>query len=419
MKAMSPRAKLNLTLFITLFSVFILSCYFLKDVLFKNAINETRGLSIMQMEMGQAIRTYTSSSVKPYISQTGGFHQISVPSFSANTTMKIFSQNHPEITYREVALNPTNLSNLANSFEADIIREFQNNSDKKEMFKITGVSEDELLHFSKPLKVTSETCLSCHGNPSVAPTGLLQQYGNKNGFNWRVGEVIGIQIVTIPTKITLKKAKASLAMYVGLLLMIASAVFVTLNIMLNKIVLNPMQKHKDKLEQISKHDFLTGILNRRGFEEDFAQKIQGQQSHLVSVILMDIDFFKKINDSFGHQVGDSVLKEFSHRINSITRRRDLFGRLGGEEFALILIQTNEVQALTFAEILRKTIQDSPFKDVGTVTSSFGVASMEIDDSLETLLHKADLALYEAKREGRNRVVSWNQMKQPSEFKKSS
>jgi diguanylate cyclase (GGDEF)-like protein len=120
--------------------------------------------------------------------------------------------------------------------------------------------------------------------------------------------------------------------------------------------------------------------------------------------MVDLDHFKRINDEHGHGVGDAVLREVAHRMRRQMRRADLLGRLGGEEFAILLPDTDLVGARTQAEHLMVALRSQPFPTVGTVTASLGVAQWNGREAVSAWLHRADLALYEAKHLGRNRLV---------------
>jgi two-component system cell cycle response regulator len=129
----------------------------------------------------------------------------------------------------------------------------------------------------------------------------------------------------------------------------------------------------------------------------------------VSLVMLDIDFFKAVNDTHGHDVGDEVLKEFAHRIQQNVRGIDLAARYGGEEFMIVMPETDLAVAHTVAERLRGFVAEQPFKvaaEVGElqVTVSLGVTASGPGDVPETMIKRADDALYKAKNEGRNRVV---------------
>ena len=159
-------------------------------------------------------------------------------------------------------------------------------------------------------------------------------------------------------------------------------------------------------------DGLTGLHNRRYMEGHLktlvSQSIQSGRS--LSLLVADIDYFKSVNDTYGHDVGDHVLREFARRFRRNTRGIDLACRLGGEEFVIIMPDTDLARAIQVGERLRATIAADPFSIASNkelrVTASVGISTLETrDDTPETLFKRADRALYSAKREGRNRVVA--------------
>jgi two-component system, cell cycle response regulator len=158
-------------------------------------------------------------------------------------------------------------------------------------------------------------------------------------------------------------------------------------------------------------DGLTGLFNRRYMETHLGTLVtQGQKSGKpVSLLIADIDHFKRVNDTYGHDNGDLVLKEFAARFRRNTRGIDLGCRLGGEEFVIIMPETDLRRAFQIGERLRATIAAEPFRlNDGSeleLTASVGVATVESpDETPSTLYKRADTALYAAKRDGRNRVM---------------
>lgn len=160
-------------------------------------------------------------------------------------------------------------------------------------------------------------------------------------------------------------------------------------------------------------DQLTGLHNRRYMGRHLSTLVDGatKTDKPLSFLIMDIDHFKLVNDTHGHDIGDEVLREFSNRISANVRGIDLACRYGGEEFVVVMPDTEPDFAYTVAERLRKQVETTPFaisRDPGNlnITISIGIAAVEgQSDTAETLLHRADQALYRAKREGRNRVVA--------------
>jgi len=157
----------------------------------------------------------------------------------------------------------------------------------------------------------------------------------------------------------------------------------------------------EQMHSLARTDPLTGLPNRLALSELLEEAVRS--IHGLYVVLLDIDRFKQINDRFGHIVGDEVLKEVGRRLRTSMRKHDTLGRWGGEEFLIIMRADNQYDALAAVERLREDICFWPFENVGTVSASFGVAEGHIGDNGHTLVERADKALYQAKRLGRNRV----------------
>ncbi len=165
---------------------------------------------------------------------------------------------------------------------------------------------------------------------------------------------------------------------------------------------------RERLKQMALTDPLTGLSNRRSIEPQLEGEVSRARRHRVplSILLADLDHFKKVNDSHGHSVGDEVLREIARRIEATLRREDRAARWGGEEFLILLPETNMAQARIVAEKIRHAIDEAPITcdkvRIG-MTISLGIADWHEDASTDELIQRADLALYQAKSEGRNRV----------------
>jgi diguanylate cyclase len=158
-------------------------------------------------------------------------------------------------------------------------------------------------------------------------------------------------------------------------------------------------------------DPLTGLANRKAFDRKLREESQQARASRdpVSLVMCDIDHFKRVNDTHGHQVGDQVLKLVAQTLRQCVKCQDIAARYGGEEFAVILPQTNVLGAAAVAEFVRRTVESKKIvrkgsgDTLGSVTMSFGVASLTAGESAESLIERADRALYAAKQNGRNRV----------------
>lgn len=160
-----------------------------------------------------------------------------------------------------------------------------------------------------------------------------------------------------------------------------------------------------ELAHLSITDKLTGLFNRLKLDEVLSAEIgrAARFVHPFSIILIDVDHFKQINDRYGHQAGDRVLQTFAGILNANTRKVDTVGRWGGEEFLLICPNTDSSGARQLAENLRAAIEAHSFPLVGSITASFGVSSFQADDQANDIVARADEALYAAKSNGRNCV----------------
>jgi diguanylate cyclase (GGDEF)-like protein len=161
-----------------------------------------------------------------------------------------------------------------------------------------------------------------------------------------------------------------------------------------------------KFEDLAKTDHLTGLLNRIGIRDVLYDGLTHWKKNQTpfSMILIDLDHFKQVNDTYGHDVGDEILKNASNAFKNIVRKTDSLARWGGEEFILLCPGTNRVQAVAAAESLRKRLEAEPLFHEIKITASFGVATMNQPD-LDHLFRSADEALYKAKKRGRNCVVT--------------
>jgi len=184
-----------------------------------------------------------------------------------------------------------------------------------------------------------------------------------------------------------------------------SFIFLTMNLALVILIIFLIKRYvKDNLEYLVNYDGLTNVYNRRHFYECLGSEIfRSQRYHRsLSFIMFDIDHFKRINDTYGHDIGDSVLKELSQLIQNNIRKCDILSRLGGEEFGILSPETKIEDAYALSEKLRKIVENHTFKYVGRITISLGITQSMQGDNIDSIYKRADTALYTAKNRGRNR-----------------
>jgi len=182
-------------------------------------------------------------------------------------------------------------------------------------------------------------------------------------------------------------------------------VYIGATLLSNGLVLMAKERSDERLRLVAMRDRLTGCWNRIRIDEFANQEMARlkRHGHPVSLIMIDIDDFKKINDRYGHAVGDSVLVEFADIVHRQIRSTDLLGRWGGEEFVVILPAIGFREAALIAERMRQTIEEYPFQEAPHVTASFGLSTCLATDTWHKWLSRADRALYLAKANGRNQV----------------
>ena len=191
---------------------------------------------------------------------------------------------------------------------------------------------------------------------------------------------------------------------------LAVSVFMLFGIIGLKRLFQLMHNHEAELENLAHTDFLTGLNNRRYFMKKVQQELTRalRYQSKFSLLMFDIDFFKQVNDSYGHHIGDIVLQKVADYCQKTVRSVDIIGRIGGEEFAVFLPESDYENALDVAERLRKGIEETLLASVGDkeihVTVSIGLVSADsAGRSIDELLDLADKALYEAKTSGRNKI----------------
>lgn len=175
------------------------------------------------------------------------------------------------------------------------------------------------------------------------------------------------------------------------------------NCLISLTDITKIQRDREVNDLRAHTDSLTGIANRVRLEEFFDERAYATAKTPLTIALLDIDHFKQINDTYGHLVGDAILKELTRVVASHIRESDLFARWGGEEFVILFNNITLEHTLHITEKLRRIIEESPFESIGRLTVSFGISEMNPQESLSSLIERADSALYRAKKSGRNRI----------------
>lgn len=234
------------------------------------------------------------------------------------------------------------------------------------------------------------------GNPSAEPNpasnALLKQLGVVDGVTLSIGAYTNFfGILGVFTACSREFSKDDLNFLLGMSNVLSSAV--------------QRKRSEEEINILATTDSLTGIANRREFTTQLEKELERAKRYgtPLSLVMYDIDYFKQVNDTYGHDAGDSVLQTLTAVVKKNIRTVDVVGRWGGEEFMLLMPQSDETAAGGAAEKLRQEISQYPFDQIGTLTVSFGVTAFTPHDDSNAFLKRVDDALYKAKQNGRNRV----------------
>jgi protein-histidine pros-kinase len=194
------------------------------------------------MESALGARAYTSEKIRPLLTlqMKRQFRPETVSAYAAAQSFKALRTKFPEYSYKEAALNPTNPNDRASDWEADIIREFRDNAERKELIVERDTPTGRMLNLARPLGIYDEGCLTCHGKVEDAPKTMTDIYGVNHGFGWKMGEIIGAQIVTLPMSLPLERARQIFTTFLILLGGVFLLLLVLLNILLHFVVIRPV-----------------------------------------------------------------------------------------------------------------------------------------------------------------------------------
>jgi len=363
----------------------------------------------------QALKFYNENRQKPVIYNLQykkilqkNFFDPSILSSTYITrhTMKEYNilrkeKNLEPIIYKIVSDNPRNPTNKADEFELELLKKFNKGELKKFSKKIVKNGQ-EYIYYALPFLPNQPSCMRCHGDPKFAPKDLVKKYGDKAGFYEKVGHIRAFSSITLSLKDDYQFIK-EICFIFNISLFI---VFLISFIIIYHIVKKLDEKDK-KLIDNSNKDGLTNIYNRRKFNKDINKIIKNKRKEQLFLMIFDIDRFKIVNDTFGHLVGDIVLKELTKLIKTNIRDYDKIYRIGGEEFAIISVQDSYAQNLKFAEKIKNIVEKYCFEEVGKVTISVGFSEYKDGETYSEWYQRVDEALYEAKDNGRNQVVGKN------------
>lgn len=251
-------AKLNLILVLIFISTVISCGSILSNLLEHKVEQEIAEEAFFAIETMNAVRNYTSNQVSPELSYRLkteiAFLPETVPAYSAREVFETLRENpnYQDFYYKEATLNPTNLRDKADDFEASLVQQFRQDRNLKELVGFRTIKTQDFYYVARPLAVEKASCLQCHSVPENAPQSLINTYGDRNGFNWQLNEIVAAQMVSIPANkvsVTAGRLQLSIISIISLFLIIAIA---AINFFMRFSIIQPLQKMSRLSTKVSK-----------------------------------------------------------------------------------------------------------------------------------------------------------------------
>jgi protein-histidine pros-kinase len=238
-------------------------------VLQANAREEIIQNARLMMEAAMSSRTYTSKQIKPLLETQLKYTFLpqTVPAFAATEVFDDLRKKHPDYGYKEATLNPTNPRDRASDWEADVVQTFRQSPTTAELVGDRDTPTGPALYLARPIQITDPACLACHNTAETAPKTMLDVYGGANGFGWKMNEVIGAQIVSVPMAVPIQRANHVFRTFMLSLTGIFLVTFVLLNGMLHFMVIRPVTKLASVADKVSLGNFEAGEFKGRSSDE--------------------------------------------------------------------------------------------------------------------------------------------------------
>jgi protein-histidine pros-kinase len=240
-----------------------------RRILEANARDEVVRSADLMMGAALAVRSYTNRQIAPNLElqMMRTFLPQSIPAYAATETFEALRAQHPEYSYKEAVLNPTNPRDKAVEWEADIISQFRNDPERKDFSGARETPTGTALYLARPIRITDPGCLRCHTTPDVAPASMVKLYGTANGFGWKQGETVGAQIVSVPMTVSLAKANQAFRTFMVSLVLVFVVAFLALNLALSVLIVRPIIRMAVAADEVSTGNFAVPEFAARGRDE--------------------------------------------------------------------------------------------------------------------------------------------------------
>ena len=261
--------KFNIVLGAIFLLAFAVAAYVAHSVLQSNARDEILRTARLMMEAAGATRDYTNVQIKPLLETQLKYTFLpqTVPAFAATEQFNELRKKHADFAYKEATLNPTNPRDRATDWEADVINQFRLSPTTTEATGERDTPTGRTLFLARPIQVKSQACLECHSTVDVAPKTMLDLYGNANGFGWKLNDIIGMQVVSVPTAVPVARANEAFRTFMIMLALVFLLMIVLLNAMLYLIVVKRVTRLSKVADQVSLGNMAAGEFRSKSKDE--------------------------------------------------------------------------------------------------------------------------------------------------------
>jgi HAMP domain-containing protein len=265
---MSLLVKFNAALFAAFALAALVASYVCWTILENNARGEVLAEAALMLDSATAVRAYTANEILPLLKDRmkDEFPPQSIPFYAATQNFLHLRERHPQFTYKEATLNPTNPRDRAADWEGDIIQRFRNDPHADEMVGERDTPMGRSLYLARPIRTEVE-CLTCHSVPAAAPRSLVARYGSDNGYGWQPDEIVGAQVVSVPFASATASANKAFRAFMVSMIVVFAAVFLALNALLYSQVLRPARQIAQVADRLSLGDMSAEDFPKRGAAE--------------------------------------------------------------------------------------------------------------------------------------------------------
>lgn len=254
---MGLRLKFNLVLIVVFLAGFLAAGLVSRQLLRDNARDQVVREARLMMEAATSVRNYTITQIQPHLIKQIAevFLPQTIPAYAATEAILMLQKKYPDYSYKEATLNPTNPRDRAADWEADLVNQFRQHSEIKEIVSEREASTGRSLYIAKPIQISNPACLSCHTTAAMAPPSMVKIYGESNGFGWKLNEIVGAQVVAVPMALAIRNADRAFNTFMLSLAGVFAAVFVVLNVMLSWLIIRPIRNLSQAADKVSTGDF--------------------------------------------------------------------------------------------------------------------------------------------------------------------